>query len=196
MNMDTTRFRPFALFLVSVACAVVLTGCFDEFGTAYDEGPRIAFEFDLVADAQSADQPPTITVPEPVTSSDTTISLGTELIGEQRASDVEINYGTVPERVNYVREVRTDTGSVRQDTTVLALATTASEGQNFEIDGSYTFPSESSAADFDVTILEGIPDGGDPVRVALRLDGNSDANIQPAETMRYLTINIVPTPAN
>lgn len=196
MNMDTTRFRPFALFLVSVAFAVVLTGCFDEFGTAYDGGDRIAFEFDLVADAQSADQPPTITVPEPVASPDTTISLGTELIGKQRASSVEINYSTVSEDVNYVREVRTDTGSARKDTTLLALATTASEGQNFQIDGSYTLPSDSSSANFDVTILDGIPDGGDPVRVALRLDGNPSANIQPAETMRYLTINIQPTPTN
>ncbi len=196
MSMDTTRFRPFALFLVSVACAVVLTGCFDEFGTAYDEGDRIAFEFDLVAGAQSADQPPTISVPEPVNSPDTTISLGTELIGEQRSSSVDISYGTVPERVNYVREVRTDTGSARQDTTVLALATTAQEGQNFQIDGSYTLPSDTSSANFEVTILEGIPDGGGPTQVGLRLDGNPDANVQPAETMRYLTINILPTPTN
>ena len=196
MSMDTTNHHTFALFLLSIACTLVLTGCFDELGTAYDKGDKIAFEFDLVAEAQASDQPATIAVPEPVNSPDTTISLGTELIGKQRSSEVQINYGTAADRVNYVREVPTDTGSVRQDTTVLARGTTAQSGTNFQIDGSYTLPADSSAANFNVTILEGIPDGGDPVRVALRLDGNSGANIEPAETMRYLTVTILPTPSN
>ena len=196
MSMDTTYFRTFSLFLVSIACAVVLTGCFDEFSGPYDGPDRIAFGFDLVAEAQASDQPAAVSVLEPQANPDTSYTFTTELIGRQRSSDVEISYGTVSEQVDYVREVPTDTGSARKDSTILALPTTADQGTNFEISGSYTLPADSSSANLTLTVLEGIPDGGDPVRVALRLDGNEGANVEPAETMRYLTINIIPTPSN
>lgn len=190
-EMDTNRLSTFALFLVSVASTLLLSGCFgDELVGPYEGGDKIAFEFDLIAEAQASGVPASMSVTEP-TSADTTITLGTELIGEQRSSDTQVMLGTVGETVNYVREVPTDTGGVRQDTTILAQATTAPSA-SFEVPDSYTLPSESSSASFDVTINDNLPSDADPVRVAIRLDGNPDADLEPAETMRYFTINILP----
>lgn len=190
-EMDTNRLSTFALFLASIACTVLLSGCFgDELVGPYEEGDKIAFEFDLIAEAQASGVPASMTVPEPA-SDDTTITLGTELIGEQRSSDTQVMVGTANETVNYVKEVPTDTGGVRRDTTILARATTAPDA-SFDVPDSYTLPSASSSATFDVTINDNLPSGADPVRVAIRLDGNPGADLEPAETMRYFTINIQP----
>jgi hypothetical protein len=186
-EMDTNRLSTFTLFLVSVACTVLLSGCFGEELVGPYEGPdKIAFAFDLVADAQASGEPASMTVTEPAT-----VTLGTELIGEQRSSDTEVMLATANETVNYVKEVPTDTGSVQRDTTVLARATTAPDA-SFNLPESYTLPSDSSSASFQVEINDNLPSGGEPVRVAIRLDGNSNSNLEAAETMRYFTINILP----
>lgn len=188
MCMDTTRFRTLTLLVLALASTVLLTGCFgDELVGPYDGPDKIAFSFDLVSEPQASDQPAAITVTEPAT-----ISLTTELIGPQRSSETTVNYGTVAETINYVKEVPTDTGGVRLDTTVLATPTTADPGTHFDFAGEYVLPADTSAASFAVDILDGIPSGGEPVQVALRLDGNPADNLEPAETMRYLTINILP----
>ena len=190
-EIATSRFRTLGLLLLSVLCTVVLSGCFDELSGPYDGEDKIAFGFDLIAQAQSADQPATISVSEPG-GAERTVTLKTELIGPQRSSDTQVSYGVAEETVTYVKEFPADTGGVARDTTILARGTTAEEGTNYEISGSYTLPADSSSAPLTLTILDGIPDGGSSVRVALRLDGNPDSNLQPAETMRYLTVRIVP----
>jgi len=174
--------------LQDTASRTVAEGINGQLTLVVQDGPdKIAFSFDLVSEPQASDQPASITVTEPAT-----ISLPTELIGPQRSSETTVNYGTVAETINYVKEVPTDTGGVRLDTTVLATPTTADSGIHFDFAGSYVLPADTSTASFEVDILDGIPSGGEPVQVALRLDGNPADNLEPAETMRYFTINILP----
>lgn len=183
-EMDTTRISTFTLFL---AAALVLGGCFETLNGPYEGEDQIGFAFELVAQAHDEGEPAEATVP-----SDTTIALTTELIGPQRSSDVEVAYGTVDETVDYVREVPTDTGQAREETIILAHPTTAEEGVHYNISGSYTLPADSSSADLTVQILDGLAPDDDPVRLALRLDGNPEQNLLPAERMRYYTLTIQP----
>lgn len=168
-------------FLNLLAAALVVglltTGCFEEVTGPYDGPDRIAF-------AQVGGQFGTTVV-----DGAGPISIPTELIGPQRSSSFDVNVSIQQERAIRVRDVQTGDGTTEKDTTVLALPTTASES-NYSVPGSYTFPADSSNVPLNVEINNaGIEE---PVRLTLRLDGNEDANIEPASNWRYFEIQIVP----
>lgn len=174
-------------FLLTIA--LVSTGCFDEFGGAYDGEDKIAFAADLVAASQANDEPAQVAV-----SDSQSVSFETELIGPHRSSPTEVNYSVVEETVWYTKEVPTDTGSgePRIDSTLLARPTTAVEGTHYTIPGTYTLPGDTSSAGLPVNLPDGLSSGDDPVRLTLQINGNEGQNLFPAEQLRYLEVIIQP----
>lgn len=177
-----------SLFL---AAAVLLAGCFDELNGPYEGEDKIGFAFDLVAEAEQENEPAGEAL-----RGDTsyTVSFPTELIGPQRSDSVEVNFSVLQEEVEYTREVPTDTGGTRSTTYVLAEETTAEEGVHYELpqDGSFTLPSDSSTANVEVQVLDGLEPGDDPVRLTIKLDGNEGAGLVPAERFRYYALRLQP----
>jgi len=169
---------------------LVSTGCFDEFGGAYDGEDKIAFSADLVASSQANDEPAQVAE----ASADTAVEFETELIGPQRSDPTEVSYSVVEETVWYTKEVPTDTGSgePRIDSTLLARPTTAEEGTHYTIPGTYTLPESTSTAGLPVNLLDGLSPGDAPVRLTLQIDGNEEQNLLPAEQLRYLEVIIQP----
>lgn len=168
---------------------LVFTGCFDEFGGAYDGEDKIAFSADLVATSQASDEPAQVAVAD-----SQEVAFETELIGPQRSSPTEVSYSVVQQTVWYEKEVPTDTGSgePRIDSTLLARPTTAVEGTHYTIPGTYTLPESTSTAGLPVNLPDGLSAGDDPVRLTLRIDGNEEQNLSPAEQLRYLEVIIQP----
>lgn len=168
-----------------VIVAVVLAGCFDDLTGPYDEGDQVGFDIDLVT------QPSTALGASGTFREDSTYTLSADLIGPQRSQAVDIGISIVTDEVYNIKEVRTDTGAARIDTTVLALPTTATES-NYNVPSSLTIEANSSSATFDVQIPDALASGADPVRLALRLDGSADGSVEPAENLRYFTLVIEP----
>ena len=186
MNVDRVT-----LLAISVAITLALTGCFDKLNGPYDGEDKIGFAFDLVAQAEQDNEPA-----GRLARGDTTytVELPTELIGPQRSSSVEVNFSTLQERRTYEREVPTDTGGTRTDSFVLAEPTTAEEGTHYELPqgDSFTLPSDSSTANVEVQVLDGLDAGDDPVRLTVKIDGNEAENLLPAERFRYYALELQP----
>ncbi|MFB6273658.1 MAG: hypothetical protein ABEL51_12265 [Salinibacter sp.] len=181
-----------ATFLV--ATALVLTGCFEKFGGTLGDANKIAFALPLVDQGQASDSPAKTFVNDSIAGG-STIGFETELIGRQRSSPTEVRYGVVRDSVIYTKKVPTDTGSgePRIDSTLLARPTTAEEGTDYTIPGTYTLPADSSSANLPVQILDdGDSPGEETVRLTLRIDGNPEQNLEPAEQLRYLEVYIQP----
>ena len=165
------------LLAAVLVVGLLTTGCFDEVTGPYDGPDQIAF-----AQVNGLFE---TTVPDGAGP----IAIPTQLIGSQRSSSFDVSVSVLDERAIRVRDVPTGEGGTEKDTTVLALPTTASES-NYSVPGSYTFPADSSNVPLNVEINNaGLEE---PVRLTLRLDGNEDANIEPASNWRYFEIQIVP----
>lgn len=182
--MNKTRALLLSLFLTS---ALILTGCFDEFGGAYDGEDKIAFSADLMAASQANDEPA-----EVLASYDDTVGYETELIGPHRDSPTEVSFSVVQDSVWYEKEVPTDTGSgePRIDSTLLAFGTSAEEGTDYQISGTFTLPADSSTANLPLVLLDS--PSPDVDTLTLRLDGNEGESLLPAEQLRYLNVIITP----
>jgi hypothetical protein len=159
--------------------ALVLTGCFEEVTGPYDGPDQIAFgQVNGLYEAAVSDGAGTISLP-------------TQLIGPQRSSEFEVNVSVLEEQAIRVRDVQTGDGSTVKDTTILALPTTA-DASNYTVPSSFVFPADSSNVPLNVEINDaGITES---VRLTVRLDGNPNANIEPASNWRYFEITINPTP--
>ena len=163
-----------------LAVGILVSGCFDEVGGPYDGPDRIAF----------ATEGGTFrtTVPDDAGS----IELPVQLIGPQRSESFEVNVGI--QRDTSFRE-RVDEAPDGSDTTIVdvrALPTTAESG-NYTIPDSFTFPDDTSNVDFEVDINDAFSSSAPAdtsTRVTLRLEPNSDANIEVAENWRYFEVNI------
>ncbi len=184
--MNMRRYTVLSLFL---ATTLVLAGCFDELSGGPYEGPdRVGFDIDLVTRGGPDD-------PDGASASfeqGQTVPLGVDLIGPQQSNDLQVNVSTVSEPVYNIKEVPTDTGAARIDTTVLAMPTTAEEGVHYDLPSSFTIPADSSTANLNVDLLSGLASDDDPVRLSIRLDGNEEQGLEPATNFRYFTINIQP----
>ncbi len=169
--------KSFKLLIPIVLVSFVLAGCFDEIAGPYDGPDKVAFS--QVGGGYSTS----------VSTGQGTVSLQTELVGPQRSASASVGVGVVTEEVYNVKEVNQDDGSVRLDSTLLALPTTAQEGVHYELPDSYTFPANASLAPLDFQVLDADIDA--PVRLTIRLDGAPD--LEPAELWRYFTITIQPS---
>ena len=187
-DMNVDRATLLALF---VAVTLALMGCFDELNGPYDGEDKVGFSFDLVAQAEQDNEPA-----GRLARGDTTytVELPTELIGPQRSSSVEVSFSTLQERQVYEREVPTDTGGTRTESFVLAEPTDAEEGTHYEFPqgNSFTLPSDSSTANIEVQVLDGLDVGDDPVRLTVKIDGNEAENLFPAERFRYYALELQP----
>lgn len=169
--------KSFKFLIPIVLVSFVLTGCFEDIAGPYDGPDKVAFA--QVGGGYSAAVP----------AGQGTVSLQTELIGPQRSASTSVGVSVVNEEVYNIKEVVQDDGSVRVDSTLLALPTTAQEGVHYELPDSYSFPANASLAPLDFNILDADIDS--PVRLTIRLDGSAD--LEPAELWRYFTITIQPS---
>lgn len=180
--MNKTRALLVSFLLTS---ALIFTGCFENFGGAYDGEDKIAFSADLMASSQASDEPA-----EVFATYDDTVAFETELIGPHRDSPTDVNFGVRPDSFWYTKEVPTDTGAARTDSTLLAYGTSAEEGTDYQISGTYTLPADSSTANLRLVLLDS--PSPDVDTLTLRLDGNENENLLPAEQLRYLNVIITP----
>ena len=167
----------YRLLAVLLVASALLTGCFDEVAGPYDGPDQIAFE--QVNGSYQVD----------VADNTGTITLPTQLVGPQRASDFDVNVSVLRERALRIREVQQGDGTTAPDTTLLAEATTA-PAEAYSVPESYSFPADSSNVPITITISDGVLADGEEQLLSVRLDGNEDADIRPAENWRYFQIFI------
>lgn len=192
--MNTFRVTTLCFLL---ATTLVLTGCFDELGGAYDGEDKIAFAFDLVAEAEQNNEPAGTVVRGDTAN---TVTLPTELIGPQRSDSVSVSFTVVPDSVEYSRVVPTDSiGGADTTSYFLSNGTTAQAGSHFELvgggspdSGSYVLPADSSTANLTVQVLDAEENGVSlPARVSIKIEGNSDEDLLPATRFSYYTLTLV-----
>jgi len=178
--MKTSHYAP----LVSlIAFAVLLGGCFDEVAGPYDGPDRIGFsQFGTTGQFGATVEDDSGPLPVPV-----------QLIGPQRDNSFEVSVSVQQDTVFREREVPQGDGTDTTIVDVRALPTTAQSG-DYSIPDSFTFPADSSNAQFAVEINDALPSGaasGTSERLTLRLEPNSDADIEVAENWRYFEVEIV-----
>jgi hypothetical protein len=165
-------------FLLLVAGAFLLTGCFEEVSGPYDGPDRVAFS--QVNGAFST------VVPDEAG----TIEIPAQLIGPQRANSFDVSVSVQEDTSFRVREVPVGDGSFEEERDIRALPTTAPDDA-YSVPGSLEFPADSSNVTLGVTIqdaFEASAPSGTTTRLTLRLEPNPDANIEVAENWRFFEI--------
>ncbi len=165
------------LYLLSVALLLplLLGGCFEEVAGPYDGPDQIAFE-QLGGLYQLS-----------VTDDIGVVPLPTQLIGPQRSEAFDVEVSVLTEQALRIRQVQQGDGTTEPDTTVLAEPTTA-PAASYSVPSSYTFPADSSNVPVAIQINDGVLAAGETQRLSIRLDGNDDAGVVPAENWRYFQI--------
>jgi len=167
----------YQLCLALLIASFLLTGCFEEVAGPYDGPDQIAFgQVSGLYQIEVNDDVGSVTLP-------------TQLIGPQRSTAFEVNVSVLEERALRIREVQQGDGTTAPDTTVLAEATTA-PAEAYSVPEAYVFPADSSNVPFSITINDDVIADGGTQLLSVRLDGNEDADIRPAENWRYFQIFI------
>lgn len=167
---------------LTIASMLILTGCFDEVAGPYDGPDRVGFsQYQQTGEfgATVSDGP------------NETVSVPVQLIGPQRNEDFSVGVSVEPDTVFREREVPQGDGT---DTTVVDVRAnpTTAEASDYTLPDEVTFPQDSSNVAFTVEIGDALPDSNPDAskRVTLRLEPNSESNIQVAENFRYFEITI------
>ena len=145
-------------FLLLAAVAFTAAGCdFEQFDGAYDGDP--VMEFDQVPGG-----PYSLSVAE----GSGTVSLRTNLVGQQQGSDKTLSF-TVSE------------------------SSTAVEGTHYSLPNGteYSLPANSSFGDIEINVLDDSLEPGQSGTIVLELQGSTDGTIGAAENLDDFTITIV-----
>ncbi|WP_259203045.1 hypothetical protein [Salinibacter ruber] len=165
------------------ATALLFSGCFEEVSGPYDQADRIAFSQTGTNGTFGT------TVPDAAG----TIQVPTQLIGPQRSESFSVDVSVQPDTVFRTRQVPTGDGGFEEEQDTRALPTTAEES-NYSVPDSYTFPADSSNVPFEVEIQDAFGPSAPAdtsARLTLRLEPNTEANVEVAENWRYFEVTIV-----
>lgn len=183
MNDSEAMNTRYSFLLLFVAGTVLLSGCFEEVSGPYDGPDRVAFnQVDGTFSTVVSQGAGTIQVPA-------------QLIGPQRGTSFDVGVSVQEDTAYRVREVPVGDGTFEEERDVRALPTTA-DGSNYSVPASLEFPADTSNVTLGVTIEQNVFGSNAPAdtstRVTLRLEPNSDENIEVAENWRYFEVVIIP----